>query len=102
MENVVHCYQNRILRKRIAIANLLQGAERVDIPVAHLKPRPVRYERDPLESPVPPRLENGLPEKNGASFRYSKLLEVILKKHPGHTGRIDQAVPGIAKNALAR
>jgi len=94
MENMVLYYQNRILRKRIAIAEILHGKECREIGGMKGPPaaKPVRQGSTRSEPSVRQMLEGILPAMNGSTFSYSDLCERLSKEYPEYTAKICRGV----------
>jgi hypothetical protein len=92
MENMVRYYENRILRKRIAIAELLHGAEDREIPATQRVAGPVRNANPRQNSTVRQMLESVLPEISDTPLRYPELLNVMRKRYPDQIGKIRRGI----------
>jgi len=92
MENMVMYYENRILRKRIAIAEILHGAECRAISTREPAAAPVRGRPAGQKPSVRQMVESVLPAMNGSPFRYPELLNVAGKKYPDQIGKIRRGI----------
>ena len=94
MKNMVLYYENRILRKRIAIEEILQGKECRE---SHSLTPPISSA--PAGQPESGRgvtvremIESVLPEMNGSPFWYSDLKKKCLERYPSHDAKIRRGI----------
>jgi hypothetical protein len=103
MRELILYYENRILRKQIAIEEIMHGKESRELDVIPDRGAITSATHDDFTRTPSVRqmLAGLLPEFNGTPFRYRDLQARAIQRYPGQTGRIQQGI-GSACRQLCR
>lgn len=94
MQNMVLYYENRILRKRIAIEEILHGKEcrESQTVTPQISAAPVGQPESNRGPSVREMVESILPEMNGSPFWYSDIKKKCLERYPTHDAKIRRGI----------
>jgi hypothetical protein len=103
MRSVVLYYENRILRKQIAIEEIVQSAAcRASTPI-RIEPSNLVTKHDPADAPtVPNMIRSVLPQLDGGQIHYKELRRLVFARYPEHRQKLLRSFYGACQSLQKR